>query len=169
MPEATEATRNAVWQEMLDTARLVRYYGRMASGQQRRNSCVRLVLLASATAGVAAAFDALPEAVQALSSAVVAVLVALDFVADHANKAAVLDSIKCECSDVQDELAVLWGDVQADSIHDDDARRKLAELARRVTHATNRAGSARIPENERLNVRCAKDAYKALEDQHAVG
>ena len=169
MPEATEVTRNAVWQEMLDTARLVRYYERMASRQHRQHLGVRLVLLASATAGVAAITNALPQGIQVASGAVVAILVAWDFLADHANKSAVLDSIKCECSDVQDELAVLWGDVQADSIHDDDARRKLAELARRLTRATSRAGSARVSENERLNIRCAQDAYKALEDQYAVG
>ena len=46
---ATDATRNAVWQEMLDTARLVRYYDRMTSRRQRCHYGVRLVLLASAS------------------------------------------------------------------------------------------------------------------------
>ena len=165
----TDATRNAVWQEMLDTARLVRYYERMASRQHRQHLGVRLVLLASATAGVAAATNALPEAVQVASGAVVAILVAWDFLADYANKAAVLGSIRRECGEVEVELAALWGEIQADSIDDDDARRTLAELARRVTRATDCAGSAHVPTDEQLNVRCEEAAYKAMAGRYAAG
>lgn len=64
MAVVTGATRNAVWQEMLDVARLVRYYDRMARWQQQRHLGIRIVLFASATAGVASAIDALPEAVR---------------------------------------------------------------------------------------------------------
>ena len=169
MAGATDATRNAVWQEMLDTARLVRYYERMASRQHRQHLAVRLVLLASATAGVAAATNALPEVIQVASGAVVAILVAWDFLADYANKAAVLGSIRRECSAVEVELAALWGEIQADSIDDDEARRTLAELARRVSRATNLAGSAHISTNERLNAKCEETAYKAMEGRYAAG
>ena len=169
MVGATDATRNAVWQEMLDTARLVRYYERMFSRQHRRHLAVRLVLLASATAGVAAATNALPEAIQVASGAGVAILVAWDFLVDYANKAAVLGSIRRECSAVEVELAALWGEIQADSIDDDEARRRLAELARRVSRATNLAGSAHISTNERLNATCEEAAYKAMEGRYAAG
>ena len=169
MAGATDATRNAVWQEMLDTARLVRYYERMASRQYRQHLAVRLVLLASATAGVAAATNALPKIIQVGSAAVVAILVAWDFLADYANKAAVLGSIRRECSEMEVELAALWGEIQADSIDDDDARRTLAELARRVTRATDCAGSAHVPTDEQLNVRCEEAAYKAMAGRYAAG
>ena len=106
MAGATDATTNAVWQEMLDTARLVRYYERMAGRQQRQHMGVRLVLLASATAGVAEATNALPEATR-VASGVIAILVAWDFFADYANKATVLGSIRRECSAVEVELAAL--------------------------------------------------------------
>ena len=169
----TDATRNAVWQEMLDTARLVRYYERMASRQHRQHLGVRprqhRCSSASATAGVAAATNALPEAVQVASGAVVAILVAWDFLADYANKAAVLGSIRRECGEVEVELAALWGEIQADSIDDDDARRTLAELARRVTRATDCAGSAHVPTDEQLNVRCEEAAYKAMAGRYAAG
>ena len=169
MVEATDAIRNAVWQEMLDTARLVRYYERMTGRQHRQHLGVRLVLLASASAGVAAVTDALPEAIQVASGAVVAILVAWDFLADYANKAAVLGSTRRECSEVEVELAALWGEIQADSIDDDAARRTLAELPRRVTRATDHAGSAHIPTDDRPNATCEEAAYKAMEGRYAAG
>ena len=106
MVGASDATRSAVWQEMLDAARLVRYYDRMASRQQRRYLGVRLVLLVSAVAGVAAATNALPEVIRVASGTVIAMLVVWDSHADYANKAAVLDSIRRDCGEVEVELAV---------------------------------------------------------------
>ena len=101
MEAVTGATRNAVWQEMLDVARLVRYYDRMARRQQQRHLGIRIVLFASATAGVASAIAALPEAVRTASGALIALLVAWDFLADYANKAAILGVIRGECSEVE--------------------------------------------------------------------
>ena len=169
MEAVTGATRNAVWQEMLDVARLVRYYDRMARGQQQRQLGIRVALFASATAGVASAIAALPEAVRIASGALVALLVAWDFLADYLNKAAILGVIRGECSDVEDDLAELWGEVQSDSVTDGDARRTLAGAKRRVTRVTARAGAANISTDERLNVRCEEDAFKALSERYAEG
>ena len=169
MAAVTDSTRNAAWQEMLDAARLVRYYDALSSRQQRWNRGVRLVLLASATAGIAAGMNALPESFRVVSGAVIGILVAWDFLADHANKAAVLGSIGRECNEAEVELAALWREIQADSVDDEEARRTLSELARRVTRSTDRAGSAHIPTNERLNVRCEEAAFKALADRYAAG
>ena len=169
MLAVTDSTRNAIWQEMLDTARLVRYYDVMASRQQRRYHSIRLVLLASATTGIAAAMEVLPELFRVGSGAAVGVLVAWDFLADYANKAATLGSVRRDCNEVEVELAALWGEIQADSIDDADARRRLTDLGRRITRATDRAGSAHIPTNDRLNTRCEEAAFKAMGDQYAEG
>ncbi len=80
-----------------------------------------------------------------------------------------LGSIGRECNEAEVELATLWREIQADSVDDDEARRTLSELARRVTRSTDRAGSAHIPTNERLNVRCEEAAFKALADRYAAG
>ena len=162
MVSVTDSTRNAVWQEMLDTARLVRYYDVMASRQQRRYHSIRLVLLASATTGIAAAMEVLPELFRVGSGAAVGVLVAWDFLADYANKAATLGSVRRDCNEVEVELAALWGEIQAGSIDEADARRRL-------TRATDRAGSAHIPTNDRLNAKCEEAAFKAMRDQYAEG
>ena len=165
----TDSTRNAVWQEMLDTARLVRYYDRLASKHQHRHIVTRLVLLASAIAGVAALVNQLPATLGVLAGAAIGVLMAVDFLADFANKAAVLHFISRECNAVDDDLATLWGDVQSDAIEDAEARRTLTDLRHRITRTTDWAGSAHIPTDEQLNIRCAEAAYKALADQHAHG
>ena len=113
--------------------------------------------------------ELLPESFRVGSGAVIAVLVAWDFLADYANKAAVLGSIRRECNEVEVELAALWGDIQADSVDDGEARRMLSDLGRRLTGATDRAGSASIPTNEGLNVRCEEAAFKAMADRYAQG
>ena len=169
MAVVTGATRNAVWQEMLDVARLVRYYDRMARRRQQRHFGIRIALFASAAAGMAAAIDALPDGVRVASGALVALLVAWDFLADYANKAVILGVIRGECSEAGDELDELWGRVQSNSVGDGDTRRTLAGLKRRVTRVTARAGAANISTNERLNVRCEEDAFKALSDRYAEG
>ena len=169
MATVPASTGNAVWQEMLDTARLVRYYDAMAGRQQRWYRGIRLVLLASATTGIAAALEVLPESFRVGSGAAIGVLAAWDFLAEYANKAATLGSVRRDCSEVDVELAALWGEIQADSVDDADARRRLADLGRRVTRATDRAGSAHIPTNERLNVRCEEAAFKAMGDRYAEG
>ena len=92
-----------------------------------------------------------------------------DFLADDANKAAVLDSIRRDCSDVGVELDALWGEVQADAVSDAEARRTLAGLSRRVARATDRAGSAHVPTDERLNAECEEAAFKAMEGRYAAG
>ena len=166
---ATDATRNAVWQEMLDNARLVRYYDRMTSSRQRCHYGVRLVLLASASAGIAALIEALPEQVRIYCVAAIAVLVVIDLLSDFGNKAAVLSFIRSECNEVGDELDALWGELQSDSINDDEARRSLKDLKRRGTRATNRVEHHNIPTNERLNAKCEKVAFKIMANQYAQG
>ena len=165
----TDATRNAVWQEMLDTARLVRYYDRMTSSRQRCHYGVRLVLLASASAGILALIEALPEQVRIYCVAAIGVLVVIDLLSDFANKAAVLSFIRSECNEAGDELDALWGELQSDSINDDEARRRLKDLKHRMTRATNRVEHHNIPTNERLNAKCEEVAFKIMANQYAQG
>lgn len=166
---ATDVTRNSVWQEMLDTARLARYYYGMTRIQRRRHHCVRLLLLLSAIAGIAALIDILPDEIRVLTVAAIAGVVVVDFLAGFANKAALLGLICAECSEVSDELAGLWADLQAGSIGDDEARRTLKDLKRRVTRATNRVTNVDIPTNERLNARCEEIAFRTMADRYAKG
>ena len=92
----TDQTRNDAWYELLDIARLVRYYEALSDRYRRNHTIVRFLLLAAAASGIAAVVDLLPKTMQSVSGALVALLVMWDFVSDYAKKAAVLHAISVE-------------------------------------------------------------------------
>lgn len=164
---ATEQTRNAVWQELLDVARLVRYYEALADRQRRNHLIVRFFLLAAAAGGIAALLDVLPAYVQLAAGGLVALLVAWDFVADYAKKAAVLHAISLECSALEIEWRELWADVNEHDLDDARARRENQRLARRVLEVTGWAGRADIREDRKLNEKCEEAAHRVVADRYA--
>ncbi len=93
----TERTRTAIWQQMLDMARVTRYYGTLADRYQRRQRLIRSLLLVSAIGGIAPLVTELPETLQHVASVGIGLLVVLDFLFDYAHKAAVLGTISSEC------------------------------------------------------------------------
>lgn len=163
---ATEQTRNAIWQEFLDVARLVRYYEALSDRQRRNRAIVQFLLLAAAASGIAALLDLLPSIVQAAAGGLVALLVAWDFVSNYAKKAAVLHAISIECSALEIEWRDLW--FALDTLSDEDAHRENTRLARRLTSVTGWAGQADIREDRKLNEQCAVAAYKVMAEQYAV-
>lgn len=164
---ATEQTRNDVWQELLDVARLVRYYESLSDRYKRCHSIIRFFLLAAAAGGIAALLDVLPAIVQLVAGGLVALLVAWDFVADYARKAAVLHVVSLECSALEIEWRELWAAVNKCDLDDAVARRKNQRLAQRANEATGRAGHADIREDRKLNEKCEKDAYRVVADWYA--
>ena len=166
----TPQTRNAVWQELLDTARLVRYYEALSDRYRHYHWAVRFVLLLSASSGIVALLDLLPDSVrqpvQLTAGGLIALTVVWDFVSDYARKAAVLHAISMECSIVEVELKALWGELEHRS--DDEVRQKNTQLARRMTDVTGWAGQADVREDSKLNQECATSAYKVIKEQYAT-
>ena len=166
----TPQTRNAVWQELLDTARLVRYYEALSDRYRRYHWAVRFVLLLSASSGIVALLDLLPESmrqpVQLTAGGFIALTVVWDFVSDYARKAAVLHAISMECSLVEVELKALWGELEHRS--DDEVRRNNTQLARKMTEVTGWAGQADVREDSKLNQACATSAYTVMKGQYAT-
>lgn len=165
-------TRNDVWQELLDVARLVLYYEALAHRHRRNHMIVRFLLLAAAAGAIAALLDLLPAAAQPVAQLVagglVALLVAWDFVSNYARKAAVLQAISLECSLLEVEWRELWADVNDGHVSDAEARDKNYRLARRISEVTGWAGQADIGEDSKLNEECAKVAYNAMADRYAA-
>ena len=171
-------TRNDVWQELLDVARLVRYYEALSDRYRRNHMIVRFLLLAAAVGGIATLLDLLPAdrlpaAVQkdqlvAVANALVALLVVWDFVSNYAKKAAVLQAISLECSLLDVEWRKLWADVNDGHVSDAEARGKNHGLGRRISEVTGWAGQAGIRESPRLNKKCTKVAYKVMADRYAA-
>lgn len=161
-----EQTRNAIWQELLDVARLVRYYEALSDQHRRNHLIVRFLLLAAAAGGIAALLDLLPAMAQLVAGGVIALLVAWDFVSDYAKKAAILHAISTECSAMEIEWQALW--LELENISDADARRENTRLSRRIADVTGWAGQADIRENRKLNEECEKAAYLVVTDRYAI-
>ena len=97
----SERTRNEVWRELLDAARLTRYYEALADRHRPNHTLTRLFLLATAASGIAALLDVLPDVVRLVAGGLIAFVVAWDFVADYAKKAAILHAISLGCSTLE--------------------------------------------------------------------
>ena len=162
----TQQTRNAIWQELLDVARLVRYYEALSDQHRRNHLIVRFLLLAAAAGGIAALLDLLPAMAQLVAGGVIALLVAWDFVSDYAKKAAILHAISIECSAMEIEWQALW--LELENISDAEARRENTRLSRRIADVTGWAGQADIREDRRLNEECEKAACRVMTDRYAT-
>ena len=172
-----EQTRNAVWQAMLDAARLGRYCNALGDQYRRKHFIVRFTLLVAAIVETAALLALLPESVrqstllmiaQLIAAIAVALIVAWDFLSDYARKAAILHAINLECNSVGIALDALWGKIESEAIADDEAQRENARLARKIVEVTSWAGFADIRENLKLNQQCTEDAYKVTAARYAV-
>ena len=135
---ATEQTRNDVWRGLLDMARLVRYYEKPSDRQRRNHLVTPFLLLGAAGGGIAALLDLLPTNMQLFASGMIALLVAWDFVADYAKKAAILRTIGLECSALESEWRELWANVNEGDLNEDEARRGNQQLERRMLVVTGR-------------------------------
>lgn len=165
---ASEETRNAVWQELLDVARLVRYYSNLSDRHSRKQRMVRVLLLAVATSGIAALVDLLPPLTQDLVAAAVALLVGWDFAASYEKKAAALHAICIECTRLENEWRQLWEEIDRPELDDAEARRQCAQLSQKLNEATVRASLAGVQEDAKLNRKCAEDTYAVMLARYAT-
>lgn len=155
----TEATRNAVWDEMLEAARMTRYAESMESRYRTRHWIVRFSLLLSASASAATILGMLPDGwPRLLPNLAIAVLVAWDFMSGYATKIAVLNSAKRECQDLETEWRELWLDVDSPAATDAEVRERNKELSRRLARTTSPM-DVEVRVNQKINVASTADAY----------
>ena len=163
----TDQTRDDAWYELLDIARLVRYYEAMSDRYRRSHRTVRFLLLAAAASGIATVVELLPATMQYVSGGLVALLVMWDFVSDYAEKAAVLHAISVELSNLEIERSRLWAAVNNPDTTDDEVQQTSYQLARRLSEVTAWAGLADIREDRKLNEQCEASAYNFMSDRYA--
>lgn len=163
-----EETRNAVWQEFLDVARLVRYYSNLSDRHSRKQWIVRVLLLAVATSGIAALVDLLPPLTQDFAATAVAFLVVWDILASYEKKAVALHAICIECIRLENDLRQLWEDIDRPDLNDAEARRQCALLSQKLNEATARVNLVGVQEDAKLNQKCAKDSYEVMRARYAT-
>ena len=164
----SDQIRNEVWQNLLDVARLVRYYAALSDIYKRNYNIVRVLLFAVATSGVAAFLDVLPPIAQLISGGGIAVIIVWDVVSDYGKKAAILHAISLQCGELEDDCHELWRSVDNGAITNEDTILRIRQLERRMTSITGVAGYAYIREDQKLNEKCATIAYKVTENRYAT-
>ena len=165
---ASEETRNAVWQEFLDVARLVRYYSNLSDRHRRKQWIVRVLLLAVASSSIAALVDLLPPLTRDFAAAAVAFLVVWDTFASYEKKAVALHAICIECTRLENEWRQLWEDIDRSDLNDEEARRQCAILSQKLNEATARVNLVGVQEDAKLNQKCAKDTYEVMRARYAT-
>ena len=165
----SDLTRNMVWQEMLDIARLIRYYEALFDRYRCYNLSVRSGLLISAIGEIASLLRLLPEpfreAAIATFSALIALVVIVDFLADFGKKAEVLRTVGFHCRDLESQWRQLWSELHDEGSSDEGIRTKNRQLVERISTVTDWVDMVNIPRDEKVNVECEKTAHKIVRER----
>ena len=162
----SDQTRNDIWQELLDSDRLVRYYTAVANRYRRLNACTLWLLVFGAASSFAAVLAVLPNNVQLIANAVVGLAAAWALVADYAKKAAVAHTISSQCNRLDVQWQSLWREVE--HIEEEAARQRLVDLANQMNDVTSRSGDAGIVDNRRLNEKSEAVAFQTVNERYAI-
>ena len=163
----TEATRRAVWNDLLDVSRVARYAEAMGSQYRVRHLFIRLGLLVAASGSMATLLDAIGGHWRIGFGLAVAALIAADFMFDYATKIAVLSSTKRECNVLEAEWRELWLDVDSPESTDAEIRRRNRELVRQFERATSPMDE-QVRVSHRTNVRCTRAAFEVTRERYAA-
>ena len=162
----SESTRDMVWGDLSDAKRLARYYAALSDRYRRRQHILRFILFLSAASAIAAFVDVLPESFELVFGALMAIVLAIDFVSDNAKKAAILHTISVECSRLGNSWEELWVAVDDVDSTDDHVRQRNRDLNDSLLTVTSGAGQSDIAEDQKLNRRSAERAYEVLGGQY---
>lgn len=162
----SDQTRNDVWQELLDSDRLVRYYEALADHYQRKHLFTLLLLGVGAASSFAAFLDLFPGVVQLVASVLIGIVAVWMFIADYAKKAAIAHDIGFQCRRLDVQWRDLWADVER--IDEAEARQRLIDLSNQMNIATQRSDDAGIVDNRRLNEKSEALAFKTVRERYAA-
>ena len=164
----TDRTRDDVWAEMLDVARLVRYYEALSDRYRRYGVWLRVALLVSMGGGFWAVLGAFPLWAQLGAGLAVSVIAILDLVMNFSKKAAVAHTITLECGLLEKEWRDLWAYVENEDADETEARDWNRRLSGRLEEIIGWAGHADIGGDDKLNRKCADSAYAVMARQYGV-
>ncbi len=169
----TEQTYNAIWQLMLDVARLERYYDRLRDRYLTKHQVNRYALLFFAGLEMFAVTSHLMTGdsdwlvLAALVSAmIIVIIIAVEFASQSPRKLGILQAIATEVHSASSELNALW--LSIPSITESDAVGHVSRLEKRLTKATSLAGLVNIRVDNKLNIECERDAYRVMEQKYAA-
>ncbi len=163
---ASDQTRIQVWDDLLEIARVSRYFDALRGRYVRWRNAVRAVLALSGIGAIASLVDlvswaALPEVLVAVVGAVVV----LDLIVDPATTVAKLTVVCTSMEKHEIAIRLLWQRIAAEDGTTDEAIQVAASEIMKAAHET--ASLVDIPTHPRLNARCADTAYKVEAHRYA--
>ena len=162
----SDATRKQVWNQILDMARLARYYSKLATRMTRHNNLRMLFLALAATSAVVSLVNVLPSTVELIANLVIAVLACWMMIGNHSQKIAVVRGVSERCRELESDARALWLDL--DKMDDDHARRKWKDLDSELNRVTSKPENAGVPNDDALNEACEAEAYRAIGQEYAT-
>ena len=165
-PMVSTETQGRVWNLLLDSNRLTRYYGKLASRMIGRRSLRTLALGFFATSAAVSLLNIIPPVVELVTSAAVALLAVWMMVDNHAQKLAVVRLVSERCQELETEIRTLF--LNRDRLDDLQARSKLEELGREIDRVTARPESVGVRIDDALNKACAEETYQVIAEEYAA-
>ena len=167
MVAVTNQTRNAIWQDLWDAERYVRYYGALADSYRFRHRTMRFALLAAllieATVFLPKITDPLFTLLTVAGGIAIAALAAWDAIADYAKNSAMLTVASEECASVNTQWGELWLDIESYAIDESVARARRLDLLERLNTIAARID---VGLDEKLNDSCEADAERVLREKY---
>ena len=142
-----------IWITILDADRLTRYYGLLATRNKRFGFWLNVVVTLSSLLAAAVLLVDVHKAIPATLFFVVAACTAWGIFAEYSKKAILAATAAKECAKVKSDAVELWY-----AQHAEDALERALALARRLDDVT----PMEIEQNEKLNVKCAEEAYTTV-------
>lgn len=166
--QVSESRRNEAWFDYLEVVRLERYYYKLYDRYQVWRQAIRFLIFLSVSGNVVGTLQGAPSWVIWSVSTVAAILLAVDFLGDHARKAASSFAISQACAALCNDYSRLWQQINEREIDELQVVSRLEELAESVRRTTGRAGDVDLRTNERLNERSTVEANQLLESRYVV-
>lgn len=168
MTTVTDQTRNAVWQNLLDAERYVRYFGALADRFQTRHRLLRYTLLVSVIVEATVFIPNMPDILFIVLTAALGIVIiglaAWDAVSDYGKNAAVLTLVTADCALLKNEWDELWMDIETFAVDEPQARDRRRGLERRLSVVAERTN---VNLDESLNDSCEEEAFKVVEQRYA--
>ena len=145
--------RDQIWITILDADRLTRYYGRMATTNKKIQFWLNVVVTLCSLAAATVLLIDVHKAVPAALFFVVAASTTWGIFAEYSKKATLATHAAKEYAKIKSDTVELWYDQYAD-----DAMERAFALARRLDDVA----PMEIEQNEKLNKKCAEEAYSTV-------
>ena len=145
--------REQIWITILDADRLTRYYGRLATYNKQVHFGLNVIVTLCSLAAATVLLVDVHKAVPAVLFFVVAGATAWGIFAEYSKKATLAAHAAKECAKVKSDAVELWYDQYAD-----DAMERAFAIARRLDEIT----PIEIEQNDKLNEKCADEAYTSV-------